>query len=101
MVIVPSNAGQHQGDSNTGSVQDFLQQAHFFSPQLRKPLNLQLLLTSVFKNNIFFNVKIQFRYNFELREHRLKNYDSARMLDEILVTLSSRFIPQKHPRKSS
>lgn len=93
MVIVPSNAGQHQGDSNTGSVQDFLQHACFLSPQLRKLLNLQLPLTSVFKNNTFFNVKIQFKYNFELREYRLKNYDSARMLDEIMVTLSSIFIP--------
>lgn len=93
MVIVPSNAGQHQGDSNTWSVQDFIQYARFLSPQLRKPLNLQLPLTSVFKNNTFFNVKIWFKYNFELREYRLKNYDSARMLDEIMVTLSSKFIP--------
>jgi len=69
--------------SSSRLMQDFRHQAHVFSPQL--------MLTSVcFQAQYSFECKNTVSKHSELMKLRLNNSASARILDEILVTLSSK-----------
>lgn len=83
MTITPSNAGQHQRDS------EHQDSARLLTPDTHLEPSVHVNLF-VFKHNIVFNVKIEFKKKFELMEPRLNNYASARMRNEILLTFSSK-----------